>query len=78
MVLNGINVSAALGGSNANEDFTVTNHGLSVTPDYIQNVSELWWAASILRAGGQTVPEMVFLLFMNILSDCRQMFRPCA
>lgn len=58
--VNGIRVDIRIPGTNANEDGTVTNHGI-VNPDYIQNVSHLWWAASMLRAGGQRVPEALFL-----------------
>ena len=49
-----------LPGTNANEDGTVTNHGI-VNPDYTQNVEHLWWAASLLRAGGVPVPEALFV-----------------
>ena len=58
--VNGISVSVRLPGTNANEDGTVTNHGI-VNPDYTQNVQHLWWAATLLRAGRQPVPESVFL-----------------
>jgi hypothetical protein len=43
-----VNISKALPGTNANEDGTITNHGI-VNPDYTQNVLHLWWAASMLR-----------------------------
>lgn len=58
--VNGISVSVRLPGTNANEDGTVTNHGI-VNPDYTQNVQHLWWAATLLRAGRQRVPESLFL-----------------
>ena len=58
--VNGISVSIRLPGTNANEDGTVTNHGI-VNPDYTQNVQHLWWAATLLRAGRQSVPESLFL-----------------
>ena len=58
--VNGISVSVRLPGTNANEDGTVTNHGI-VNPDYTQNVQHLWWAATLLRAGRQSVPEALFL-----------------
>jgi len=58
--VNGISVSVRLPGTNANEDGTVTNHGI-VNPDYTQNVQHLWWAATLLRAGRQAVPEALFL-----------------
>lgn len=58
--VNGISVSIRLPGTNANEDGTVTNHGI-VNPDYTQNVQHLWWAATLLRAGRQSVPEALFL-----------------
>ncbi len=58
--VNGVQVDVRLPGTNANEDGTVTNHGI-VNPDYIQNVQHLWWAASMLRSGGQAVPEALFL-----------------
>ena len=57
-VINGVKLSE-LPGTNANEDGTVTNHG-KVNPDYTQNVSHLWWAASMMRQGGAAVPEAVF------------------
>lgn len=57
-VINGVKLSS-LPGTNANEDGTVTNHG-KVNPDYTQNVSHLWWAASMMRQGGASVPEAVF------------------
>ncbi|MHB1164340.1 MAG: hypothetical protein ACYC3K_03770 [Candidatus Nanopelagicales bacterium] len=59
-VYNGVRLDIRLPGTNANEDGTVTNHGI-VNPDYIQNVQHLWWAASLLRSGGQPVPEALFL-----------------
>lgn len=58
--VNGISVSVRLPGTNANEDGTVTNHGI-VNPDYTQNIQHLWWAATLLRAGRQSVPEALFL-----------------
>lgn len=58
--VNGISVSIRLPGTNANEDGTVTNHGI-VNPDYTQNVQHLWWAATLLRAGSRAVPEAIFL-----------------
>lgn len=58
--INGIRIDIRLPGTNANEDGTVTNHGI-VNPDYTQNVEHLWWAASMLRAGNHKVPEAVFL-----------------
>ncbi len=57
---NGVRVDIRLPGTNANEDGTVTNHGI-VNPDYVQNVQHLWWAASLLRSGGQPVPEALFM-----------------
>jgi hypothetical protein len=57
--VNGINVSKQLPGTNANEDGTITNHNI-INPDYQQNVQNLWWAASMLRVAGQSVPEAVF------------------
>lgn len=57
--VNGVNVNLRLPGTNANEDGTVTNHGI-VNPDYTQNVQHLWWAATALRAGNQAVPESFF------------------
>ena len=57
--INGINVALRLPGTNANEDGTVTNHGI-VNPDYTQNVQHLWWAATILRAARIPVPEAFF------------------
>lgn len=60
LVVNGINISQALPGTNANEDGTVVNQGI-VNPDYIQNVMHLWWGASLLRVARQAVPEAVFL-----------------
>lgn len=58
-VVNGVRLDIRLPGTNANEDGTVTNHGI-VNPDYIQNVQHLWWAASLLRAGDHAVPEALF------------------
>ena len=58
--VNGVRLDIRLPGTNANEDGTVTNHGI-VNPDYIQNVQHLWWAASLLRAGDVAVPEALFL-----------------
>ena len=58
--VNGVRIDIRLPGTNANEDGTVTNHGI-VNPDYIQNVEHLWWAASMLRAGDRAVPEALFL-----------------
>lgn len=60
IVVNGINISKELPGTNANEDGTITNHNI-VNPDYQQNVQNLWWAASMLRVARQSVPEAVFL-----------------
>ncbi len=57
---NGVRLDIRLPGTNANEDGTVTNHGI-VNPDYTQNVQHLWWAASLLRAGGVAVPEALFV-----------------
>ena len=57
---NGVRIDIRLPGTNANEDGTVTNHGI-VNPDYTQNVQHLWWAASLLRAGGVPVPEALFV-----------------
>lgn len=57
--INGINVALRLPGTNANEDGTITNHGI-VNPDYTQNVQHLWWAATILRAARIPVPEAFF------------------
>jgi hypothetical protein len=57
---NGVRLDIRLPGTNANEDGTVTNHGI-VNPDYTQNVQHLWWAASLLRAGGVPVPESLFV-----------------
>ena len=59
-IVNGINISQALPGTNANEDGTIINHGI-VNPDYIQNVMHLWWGASMLRVAKQAVPEAMFL-----------------
>ncbi len=58
--VNGVRLDIRLPGTNANEDGTVTNHGI-VNPDYIQNVEHLWWAASLLRAADRPVPEALFL-----------------
>jgi hypothetical protein len=58
--VNGVRIDIRLPGTNANEDGTVTNHGI-VNPDYTQNVQHLWWAASLLRSGEQPVPEALFL-----------------
>ena len=57
---NGVRIDIRLPGTNANEDGTVTNHGI-VNPDYTQNVQHLWWAASLLRSGGVPVPESLFV-----------------
>ena len=57
--VNGVRVDIRIPGTNANEDGTVTNHGI-VNPDYTQNVEHLWWAATILRSGGRRVPEALF------------------
>ncbi len=57
--INGVYVGFRLPGTNANEDGTVTNHGI-VNPDYTQNVQHLWWAATILRAAKIPVPEAFF------------------
>jgi len=57
--VNGVNVNLRLPGTNANEDGTVTNHGI-VNPDYTQNVQHLWWAATALRSANQKVPEALF------------------
>jgi len=59
-VFNGVRIGKELPGTNANEDGTVTNHGI-VNPDYTQNVQHLWWAASMLRSGRQQVPASLFL-----------------
>ncbi len=59
-VVNGVILGKSLPGTNANEDGTVTNHGI-VNPDYTQNVQHLWWAASLLRSGRQVVPAALFL-----------------
>ncbi len=59
-VVNGVTLGKSLPGTNANEDGTVTNHGI-VNPDYTQNVQHLWWAASLLRSGRQVVPAALFL-----------------
>ena len=58
--INGVRIDIRLPGTNANEDGTVTNHGI-VNPDYTQNVQHLWWAASLLRSADQKVPEALFL-----------------
>jgi len=58
--VNGVRIDIRLPGTNANEDGTVTNHGI-VNPDYTQNVQHLWWAASLLRSGEVPVPEALFL-----------------
>jgi hypothetical protein len=57
---NGVRLDIRLPGTNANEDGTVTNHGI-VNPDYTQNVEHLWWAASLLRTGSHPVPEALFV-----------------
>jgi hypothetical protein len=57
---NGVRLDIRLPGTNANEDGTVTNHGI-VNPDYTQNVEHLWWAASLLRTGSRPVPEALFV-----------------
>lgn len=57
---NGVRPDIRLPGTNANEDGTVTNHGI-VNPDYTQNVQHVWWAASMLRMGRQPVPEALFM-----------------
>lgn len=59
-VVNGVNISQKLPGTNANEDGTITNHGI-INPDYIQNVVHPWWGASLLRVARQPVPEAMFL-----------------
>lgn len=59
-VFNGVAIGRALAGTNANEDGTVTNHGI-VNPDYTQNVEHLWWAASLLRSARVEVPAALFL-----------------
>ncbi len=58
-MVNGVSIGVRLPGTNANEDGTVTNHGI-VNPDYTQNVQHLWWAATMLRAAKQSVPEAYF------------------
>jgi hypothetical protein len=58
--VNGVRIDIRLPGTNANEDGTVTNHGI-VNPDYTQNVEHLWWAASLLRSAQLPVPESLFL-----------------
>ena len=60
VVVNGVNISKNLPGTNANEDGTITNHGI-INPDYIQNVMHLWWSASMLRNASVPVPEAMFL-----------------
>jgi len=60
IVVNGTDVAAELGGTNANEDGSITNHGM-VNPDYAQNVQHLWWAVTLLRTAGVPVPESFFL-----------------
>ena len=57
--VNGVNVNLRLPGTNANEDGTVTNHGI-VNPDYTQNVQHLWWATTTLRSANQPAPEALF------------------
>ena len=57
--INGVKVASRLPGTNANEDGTVTNHGI-MNPDYTQNVQHLWWAATLLRAAKIPVPEAFF------------------
>jgi hypothetical protein len=59
-VVNGVNLGASLPGTNANEDGTITNHGI-VNPDYTQNILHLWWGASMLRQANQAAPEAMFL-----------------
>ena len=59
-VINGVNLGASLPGTNANEDGTITNHGI-VNPDYTQNILHLWWGASMLRQANQAAPEAMFL-----------------
>ena len=59
-VVNGVNLGQSLPGTNANEDGTITNHGI-VNPDYTQNILHLWWGASMLRQGDQAAPEAMFL-----------------
>lgn len=59
-VINGVNLGQSLPGTNANEDGTITNHGI-VNPDYTQNVLHLWWGASMLRQASQAAPEAMFL-----------------
>jgi hypothetical protein len=59
-VINGVNLGQSLPGTNANEDGTITNHGI-VNPDYTQNILHLWWGASMLRQGDQAAPEAMFL-----------------
>ncbi len=58
--VNGVRIDIRLPGTNANEDGTVTNHGI-VNPDYTQNVEHLWWATSLLRSAQHPVPEALFL-----------------
>ena len=59
-VINGVNLGQSLPGTNANEDGTITNHGI-VNPDYTQNILHLWWGASMLRQADQAAPEAMFL-----------------
>ena len=59
-VVNGVNISRSLPGTNAQEDGTIVNHGI-INPDYIQNVIHPWWGASMLRAGRVPAPEAMFL-----------------
>jgi hypothetical protein len=59
-VINGVNLGQSLPGTNANEDGTITNHGI-VNPDYTQNILHLWWGVSMLRQGDQAAPEAMFL-----------------
>ena len=60
VVVNGVNISRALPGTNAQEDGTIINHGI-INPDYIQNVVHPWWSASLLRVGRVAAPEAMFL-----------------
>ncbi len=60
VTVNGVNISRKLPGTNANEDGTITNHGI-INPDYIQNVVHPWWGASLLRVGRVAAPEAMFL-----------------
>lgn len=59
-VVNGVNISRSLPGTNAQEDGTIVNHGI-INPDYIQNVVHPWWGASLLRVGRVAAPEAMFL-----------------